>query len=61
MRENQYLAGNFAPLDDELTAEALSFTGEIPKELDTDNRCIYFKQMEYGLYLRMALCELMFA
>ena len=33
---------------------------EIPKEIDTDRRAIYFKQMKYGLYLRMTLCELMF-
>ena len=44
-----------------LIMHPLPRNNEIPKELDTDNRCIYFKQMEYGLYLRMALCELMFA
>ena len=34
MKDNQYLIGNFAPLEDELTAETLSVTGKIPKELD---------------------------
>ena len=34
MMENQYLTGNFAPLEGKLTAEALPVTGEIPKELD---------------------------
>ena len=34
---------------------------EISKDIDTDRRAIYFKQMKYGLYLRMALCELMFS
>lgn len=33
---------------------------EIPVELDTDPRCKYFRQMEYGLYVRMALAELVF-
>lgn len=33
---------------------------EIPAALDTDPRCKYFKQMEYGLYIRMALAELIF-
>jgi aspartate carbamoyltransferase catalytic subunit len=33
---------------------------EIPVELDTDHRCKYFRQMEYGLYVRMALAELVF-
>jgi aspartate carbamoyltransferase len=34
---------------------------EIPIELDTDPRCKYFRQMEYGLYVRMALAELVFS
>lgn len=34
---------------------------EIPVELDTDPRCKYFRQMEYGLYVRMALAELVFS
>jgi len=34
---------------------------EIPSELDTDPRCKYFRQMEYGLYVRMALTELIFS
>ena len=29
--------------------------GEISMELDDDPRAAYFRQMEYGLYLRMAL------
>jgi aspartate carbamoyltransferase catalytic subunit len=28
---------------------------EIPTELDTDPRCAYFRQVRYGLYVRMAL------
>ena len=34
MTANPYLAGNFAPLDDEISADELSVTGEIPKELN---------------------------
>jgi aspartate carbamoyltransferase catalytic subunit len=29
--------------------------GEISMELDDDPRAAYFRQMEYGLYVRMAL------
>lgn len=34
MSQNPYLSGNFAPLDDELTAFDLPVTGEIPRELN---------------------------
>lgn len=33
MTENSYLSGNFAPVNDELTAFDLKVTGEIPKDL----------------------------
>ena len=29
--------------------------GEISMEVDSDPRAAYFRQMEYGLYVRMAL------
>ena len=29
--------------------------GEISMDFDTDPRAAYFRQMEYGLYVRMAL------
>ena len=29
--------------------------GEISMDVDTDPRAAYFRQMEYGLYVRMAL------
>ena len=32
-------------------------TTELPVELDTDPRAAYFRQMKYGLYIRMALLE----
>jgi len=32
--ENPYLSGNFAPVDDELSASALEVTGAIPRELE---------------------------
>ena len=35
--------------------------GEIDPELDTDPRAAYFRQMEYGLYCRMALLALVLA
>ncbi len=34
--------------------------GELPASVDKDSRALYFKQMEYGLYLRMAIVDLMF-
>lgn len=34
---------------------------EISTELDNDPRSAYFRQMEYGLYVRMALLEALFA
>ena len=34
MTENQYLSGNFAPVDEELTAFDLPVTGTIPEELE---------------------------
>jgi aspartate carbamoyltransferase len=30
---------------------------EIPTEIDSDPRAVYFKQMQYGLYMRMALLD----
>jgi len=33
MSDNPYLSGNFAPVEDELTASDLKVTGEIPREL----------------------------
>ena len=33
--------------------------GEIPPELDTDPRAAYFRQMKYGLFVRMALLATM--
>ena len=33
--------------------------GEISTEVDTDKRAAYFRQMEYGVYVRMALLRLL--
>lgn len=67
MRDNQYLVGNFAPLEDELTTETLSVTGKIPQELDgclarigpnpidpdpTTHHWFLGSGMVHGLYLR---------
>jgi carbamoyl-phosphate synthase/aspartate carbamoyltransferase/dihydroorotase len=32
--------------------------GEIALEVDADPRAAYFRQMEYGMYVRMALLAL---
>ncbi|HEY5671411.1 MAG TPA: hypothetical protein VIS10_15575, partial [Anaerolineales bacterium] len=34
--------------------------GEISIEFDSDPRAAYFRQMEYGLYVRMALLAMVF-
>jgi aspartate carbamoyltransferase catalytic subunit len=34
--------------------------GEIDMEVDDDPRAAYFRQVEYGLYVRMALLALVF-
>ena len=31
---------------------------EINKEIDEDDRCIYFEQMKNGVYIRMAILDL---
>ena len=36
-------------------ARTLPRVGEIAMEVDADPRAAYFRQMEYGLYIRMAL------
>lgn len=35
--------------------------GEIPTELDSDRRSAYFRQMKYGLYMRMAVLHTLLA
>ena len=33
---------------------------ELPTEIDDDERCVYFKQMEYGIWIRMAILSIIF-
>lgn len=44
---------------DAIILHPLPRNSELPAELDNNHRTMYFKQMEYGLYLRMAIAELM--
>jgi carbamoyl-phosphate synthase/aspartate carbamoyltransferase len=44
---------------DAIILHPLPRNSELPVELDNNPRSAYFKQMEYGLYLRMAIAELM--
>jgi aspartate carbamoyltransferase catalytic subunit len=30
---------------------------ELSTDMDNDKRCVYFKQMEHGMYMRMAILE----
>ncbi len=44
-----------AAKDEMIVMHPLPRVGEISLELDSDPRAAYFRQMEYGLYVRMAL------
>ena len=39
---------------------ALQSNSEIHPEVDNDPRCIYFKQMEYGVLVRMGILTKLF-
>jgi aspartate carbamoyltransferase catalytic subunit len=41
--------------DDMVLMHPLPRVGEIPTELDSDPRAAYFRQMKYGLYVRMGI------
>ena len=41
--------------DEMIVMHPLPRVGEISMEVDEDPRAAYFRQMEYGLYVRMAL------
>lgn len=47
--------------DDMVLMHPLPRVGEIPTELDSDPRAAYFRQMKYGLHVRMALLAEMLA
>ncbi len=47
-----------AAKDEMIVMHPLPRVGEISLELDDDPRAAYFRQMEYGLYVRMALLAL---
>lgn len=42
---------------DMIVMHPLPRVDELPTELDSDPRCVYFKQIKYGLYIRMALLK----
>ena len=44
-----------AAKDQMIVMHPLPRVGEISLEVDNDPRAAYFRQMEYGLYVRMAL------
>lgn len=44
--------------DDMIVMHPLPRVGEIAEEFDSDPRAAYFRQMEYGMYVRMALLAL---
>ena len=44
-----------AAMDDMLVLHPLPRVNEISVEVDDDPRAVYFKQAQYGVYVRMAL------
>jgi len=44
--------------EDMIVMHPLPRVGEISMDVDDDPRAAYFRQMEYGLYIRMALLAL---
>jgi aspartate carbamoyltransferase catalytic subunit len=44
-----------AAKDEMIVMHPFPRVGEISMEVDQDPRAAYFRQMEYGLYVRMAL------
>jgi aspartate carbamoyltransferase catalytic subunit len=44
--------------DDMIVMHPLPRVGEISEDVDSDPRAAYFRQMEYGMYVRMALLAL---
>lgn len=44
--------------EDLIIMHPLPRNNEIAKEIDNDKRAVYFKQVKYGLYIRMALISL---
>lgn len=46
--------------DDLVIMHPLPRVNEITREVDTDSRAAYFRQMENGLYVRMALLDMIF-
>ena len=47
-----------AAKDNMIVMHPLPRVGEIATEVDSDPRAAYFRQMEYGMYVRMALLSL---
>ena len=47
--------------DDMLVMHPLPRVNEISYDVDDDHRAVYFKQAEYGIYVRMALIALLLA
>ena len=43
--------------ENSLIMHALPRNEELPSSIDTNHRAVYFEQMKYGLYVRMALLE----
>lgn len=45
--------------EDMIVMHPLPRVGEISEDVDSDPRAVYFRQMEYGMYVRMALLALL--
>ena len=59
---NKLTVHNFSKAKEKcIILHPLPRNNEIERELDNDPRSVYFRQMKYGLYVRMALLEMMFS
>ena len=60
--KNKLSVHNFSKAKEKcIILHPLPRNNEIERELDNDPRSVYFRQMKYGLYVRMALLEMMFS
>lgn len=56
---NRNVMKNCKKAGDMIVMHPLPRIDEISTEIDDDPRCVYFKQMKYGMYTRMALLALL--
>ena len=62
LNKNKLTVRNFSKAKEKcIILHPLPRNDEIEIELDSDPRSVYFRQMKYGLYVRIALLEMLFS